>query len=96
MLMSIEQDIENGDDPERDVWKQSLGLLSTAYHTFNVSAISATTTIVTGVLRWRVPMETASHSKHTFFRSPTAVARLLQTFDLSMTRHGNPARMLIS
>jgi len=67
MLLSIEQNLENGDDPERELWKQPLALLSAAHHTVNVSANSAATTIVTGILRWQVPTETASHIKHAFF-----------------------------
>jgi uncharacterized membrane protein len=67
MLLFIEQNLENGDDPGRELWKQSLALLSAAYHTVNVTAISAVTTIVTGILPWDVQRETASHIKHAFF-----------------------------
>jgi len=67
MLLSREQELENGDERGRKLWKQSLALLSAAYHTVNVAAISAVTTIVTGILPWPVQRGTVSRIKHAFF-----------------------------
>jgi hypothetical protein len=67
MLLSIEQDLQNGDDPERELSKQTLAFFSAAYHTVNVATISAATTIVTGILPWHAQSETVSHIKRAFF-----------------------------
>ena len=67
MLLSREQELENGDERGRKLWKQTLSLLSAAYHRVNVATISAVTTIVTGIFALARARETASRIKHAFF-----------------------------
>jgi hypothetical protein len=70
MLLSIEQEAENGDVRERALGKNGVGLPGAAYHAVIVAEISAVARIVTGILHWHLQKEPVSRIKHNFCEAP--------------------------